>query len=222
MRVATTGLEAVAAVAPSSAIIGIDPAAAQIAYAQKRHPGEGLVRFEVGDAQQLRFFGGTFDRTLLLLALNFIPDPSKALAEMIRVTRAGGSVAAAVWDYGEGMEMLRAFWDEAKALSPAADARDERHMPLCRRGELGTLWRDQRLLDVSEEALTIRTRFASFAEYWSPFLENQGPAGAYVAALGSKERERLRQRLHTRLLGSGPDRTIVLRARAWAVRGTVA
>ncbi len=214
--------EAVAAVAPSSAIIGIDPAAAQIAYAQTRHPGEGLVRFEVGDAQQLRFRDGTFDRTLLLLALNFIPDPSKALAEMIRVTRAGGSVAAAVWDYGEGMEMLRAFWDEANALSAAADARDERHMPLCRRGELGTLWRNQRLLDVSEEALTIRTRFASFADYWSPFLENQGPAGAYVAALGSKERERLRQRLHTRLLGSGPDRAIVLRARAWAVRGTVA
>lgn len=55
---------------------------------------------------------------------------------MSRVTRSGGIVAAAVWDYGEGMEMLRASWDEAVALDSAIAARDERTMPLCTRGEL--------------------------------------------------------------------------------------
>ena len=211
---------AVAAVAPASRIIGIDPAAPYVAFAQARHP-VGLIRFEVGDAKQLRFLDGSFDRTLSLLVLNFIPDPAKALDEMIRVTRPGGTVAAAVWDYGQGMEMLRVFWDEAVALNPAAAARDERHMPLCRQGELGALWREHRLLNTLEEALTIRTRFATFDDYWFAFLGKQGPAGAYVAGLAAGERERLRLRLRRRLLGEGPDRPIVLAARAWAIRGIV-
>jgi SAM-dependent methyltransferase len=213
---------AVAAAAPSSRIIGIDPAAPYVAFARalQRHPGD-LVRFETGDAQQLRFGNASFDRTLSLLVLNFIPDPAKALDEMIRVTRPGGTVAAAVWDYGRNMEMLRIFWDEAIRLNPAMDARDERHMPLCREGELGALWRKHGLLDVSEEALIIETPFASFDDYWSPFLEEQGPAGAYVAALSANEREQLRLRLRRRLLGEGPDRPIALKARAWAVRGIV-
>ena len=211
---------AVAATAPSSRIVGIDPAASYVAYGRTRHTAE-RIRFEVGDAQQLRFADGSFDRTLSLLVLNFIPDRSRALGEMIRVTRAGGVVASAVWDYGQGMEMLRVFWDEAVALSPDADARDERHMPLCRKGELAELWRTHGLRDVSEEALTIRMRFLSFDDYWAPFLEQQGPAGDYVAALEPRQREQLRLRLRRRLLGEGPDRPIVLDARAWAVRGTV-
>ena len=212
---------AVAAIAPSSRIIGLDPAASYVAFAQTRHPGD-RVQFEVGDAQRLRFADGHFDRTLSLLVLNFIPDPAKALDEMVRVTRPGGTVAGAVWDYEQGMEMLRVFWDEAVALNPAADARDERHMPLSRKGELAALWREHRLRDVSEESLTIQTRFSLFDDYWTPFLEKQGPAGDYVAALEASEREQLRLRLRRRLLGDGPDGRIVLRARAWAVRGIVA
>jgi SAM-dependent methyltransferase len=211
---------AVVAIAPASRIVGIDPTASYVAFAQTRHSGDH-VRFEVGDAQQLRFADASFNRTLSLLVFNFIPDRSKALDEMIRVTRPGGIVASAVWDYGEGMEMLRVFWDEAVALSPAADARDERHMPLSRKGELDALWRAHRLRDVSEEALTIRTRFSSFDDYWLPFLERQGPAGDYVSTLTAGDREQLRMRLRKRLLGDGPDHPIVLSARAWAVRGIV-
>lgn len=211
---------AVAAVAPSSRIIGVDPAAPFVAFAQARRPLD-LVRFEVGDAQRLRFQDGSFDRTLSLLVLNFIPDPAKALDEMTRVTRPAGTVAAAVWDYGRGMEMLRVFWDEAIALRPAMDARDERHMPLSRKGELALLWREQGLQDVLEATLTIQTRFVSFDDYWSPFLEKQGPAGEYVASLSAGDREQLRRRLRKRLLGDGPDRRIALAARAWAVRGIV-
>jgi protein-L-isoaspartate O-methyltransferase len=121
---------AVVAAAPSSRVIGIDSAAPYVEFARTRDPGD-LVRFEVGDAQRLRFGDGGFDRTLSLLVLNFIPNRAKAL-----VTRPDGTVAAAVWDYGQGMQMLRVFWDEAIALNPALDARDERHMPLCRKGNL--------------------------------------------------------------------------------------
>jgi hypothetical protein len=116
--------------------------------------------------------------------------------------------------------MLRVFWDEAVALDPSAAARDERHMPLCRQGELGVIWREHRLLDVAQEALTLRTLFSTFDDYWSPFLDVQGPAGAYLATLAARERERLRLRLRRRL-GDSADQPIVLAARAWAVRGMV-
>ena len=92
------------------------------------------VRFVVGDAQALQMPDATFDRVVSLFVMNFIPDRAKALQEMIRVTRPDGVIAAAVWDYGDGMQMLRVFWDEAVALDPAVAARDERNMPLCRRG----------------------------------------------------------------------------------------
>lgn len=211
---------AVVATAPSSRVFGVDQSKPYVAYAQAHHRGE-RVRFEVADAQHLHFANASFDRTLSLLILNFIPEPEQALKEMVRVTRPGGTIATAVWDYGEGMKMLRVFWDEAVALNPAADAKDERHMPLSRSGELSGNWRRHGLENVSAEALTIETRFSSFDDYWSPFLERQGPAGAYVATLSAYDREQLRVNLRRRLLGEGADRPIVLGARAWAVRGTV-
>jgi SAM-dependent methyltransferase len=211
---------AVAAISPSSRVVGIDPAADSVAFAQAHRAGE-LIRFEVGDAQHLRFADRSFTRALSLLNLNFIPDARKALQEMLRVTEPCGTVAAAVWDYGQGMEMLRVFWDEAVALRPEADARDERHMRFSGNGQLATLFHEQPLEDIASEALTIETRFSSFDDYWLPFLEKQGPAGVYAASLPATDDEQLRLRLRRRLLGDGPDGPIILRARAWAVRGTV-
>ena len=208
---------AVSTVAPSSRIVGIDRSEPYVAVARARHHSHRM-RFAVGDAQRLPFDEGNFDRTLSLLILNFVPDPEKALTEMIRVTRPGGTVAAAVWDYGEGMEMLRVFWDEAIALDPRAEENDERHMRLSRAGELAALWREH-LQNVADTALTMETQFSSFADYWSPFLLQQGPAGAHVATLSPDDREQLELRLRQRLLGSRAEGPITLRARAWAVRG---
>jgi SAM-dependent methyltransferase len=211
---------AIAAAAPLSRIVGIDRSEAYVAVARAHHHSP-RVRFEVGDAQQLRFDKETFDRTFSLLILNFVPDPESALEEMIRVTRPAGTIAAAVWDYGEGMEMLRVFWDEANMLAAAAGGKDEREMPLSRAGELLSLWRRHQLENVAERPIAIATPFASFQDFWSPFLLQQGPAGAHVASLSPDDRDRLEQRLRRRLLGDGPDRPIALRARAWAVSGTV-
>ena len=211
---------AVAQAAPSSDVLGVDRSEPFVAFARAHHPRHRM-RFEAGDAQALELDDERFDRTLSLLIVNFIPNPARALSEMIRVTRSGGVVAAAVWEYGEGMEMLRTFWDEAVSLDPDADAKDERHMPLSRRGELAELWRAQTLSDVRDEALSIDTLFFSFDDYWLPFLETQGPAGAYVAGLSEAGRAALEQRLRHRLLGGRPDGPIALRARAWAVRGVV-
>jgi len=109
--------------------------------------------------------------------------------------------------------------DEAVALDPAADAVDERHMPLCRPGELASLWRAAGLADVCEQDLTIELPFASFEDYWSPFTSGQGPAGHYASSLGGTKVEELRNRLRRRLIGEGPDRGFKLAGRSWAVRG---
>jgi SAM-dependent methyltransferase len=169
----------------------------------------------------MRFPDATFDRTLCLLAMNFIPDLYAALGEMIRVTRPGGAVAAAVWDYGEAMEMLRVFWDEACALDAAAESKDERHMPLCRAGELAAMWRRHGLDEVCERPLVVALEFGSFEDFWRPFLAGQGPAGAYAAALPDAQRLRLEQNLRQRLLSAKSDGSITMSARAWAVRGIV-
>jgi len=202
---------------PSVTITGVDPSLAYVGAAQMQLP-DNRVRFIVGDAQTLEFPDATFDKTLSLLVLSFVPDQARALREMSRVTRAGGIVSAAVWDYGEGMEMLRVFWD-AVAVDPAMAARDERHLPLCRRGELAALWRAGGLEDVEEQALTIEMSFKNFDDYWLPFLGGQGPAGAYAASLADAHRAALEARLRRRLLSGRDDGPFMLRARAWAVKG---
>jgi SAM-dependent methyltransferase len=201
-------------------VVGVDLSPEYVAQASSQNT-DARVRFEVGDAGALRLPDAAFDTTLSLLVLNFVPDRQRALSEMIRVTKPGGTVSSAVWDYGEGMEMLRVFWDEVTALDPDAAPRDEKHMPLCRRGELASLLRDAKLEAVSETALTARLRFASFDDYWEPFDLGQGPAGAYVAELSRERKAVLRERLRSRLLGNGADRTLEMRARAWAAKGTV-
>jgi SAM-dependent methyltransferase len=211
---------ALAEAIPSVRVTGVDPSSAYVRYAQARTPGD-RVRFSVGDAQALEIPDASIDKTLSLLVMNFIPDAKKALREMIRVTRLGGVVAAAVWDYGEGMEMLRVFWDEAVALDSTIAARDERNMPLCRPGELAALWRANGLERVEELPITIELSFASFDDYWRPFLGGQGPAGAYAASLSEPRRAALETRLRRRLLGTRQDGPFTLQARAWAVKGTV-
>jgi len=210
---------AVVEAVPSARVTGVDPSSAYVQYAQA-HTSSG-VKFMVGDAQALQLPNASFHRTLSMLAFNFIPDPGRALREMIRVTRDGGVVAAAVWDYGDGMEMLRVFWDEAVALDPAIASRDERNMRLCRQGELAHLWGDNGLEQVRESPLVIELGFASFDDYWSPFLGGQGPAGGYVMSLADAPRRALESRLRERLLAGRQDGPFTLRARAWAVRGVV-
>ena len=125
----TGALAYAAADIPSVNVTGLDPCEAYIRSAQERAAGHP-VRFEVGDAQALPYPDAAFDRALSMLVLNFLATPVTALREMIRVTRSNGVVAAAVWEYGDGMGMLRTFWDEAVALIPDAASRDERRMPV--------------------------------------------------------------------------------------------
>lgn len=197
---------------------GIDPSAAFVAYARE-HVVDARVSFEVGNAQDLLLESSQFDAVVAGLVLNFIPDKSKALSEMARVVKSGGTIAAYVWDYADQMQMMRVFWDAVIALHPAMLEHDEgRRFPLCHPDALQALFESAGLAQVETRSIDIRTCFHDFDDYWSPFLGGVGPAPAYVMSLSEQDRIALRDNIRARL-PEAADGSIDLNARAWAVRG---
>src|SRR4029079_9827490 len=113
------------------------------------------VRVELAAAETLPFGDAQFDHALAQLVVNFMSDAPAGVREMRRVTRAGGTVAAAVWDYAGEMTLLRRFWDAALALDPSASARDEGLMPFCTPDTLAELWSTAGLSDVIVEPVIV-------------------------------------------------------------------
>ncbi|MCB8944260.1 MAG: class I SAM-dependent methyltransferase, partial [Ardenticatenaceae bacterium] len=112
-------------------VTGVDFAAGFIGYAKNMHP-DPIYDFRVGSALDLPVDESQYDGVVSGLALNFFPEPHTAVAQMHRAAKPGGTVALYVWDYAGEMQMLRYFWDAAKALDPQAMALDEgQRFPLC-------------------------------------------------------------------------------------------
>ncbi len=199
----------------------IDIAPVYVEHAQRHHPQPNL-RFAVGDACALRFADGSFDRVLSLLVLHFVPDASRAIAEMRRVAKPGAAVAATVWDVRGGYVANRLFFDTAAALDPAAGARRARNYtrPLTRPGELARAWQDAGFENVVETVLCIRMAFASFADYWAPFDGKDGPQAEYVATLDAAARVRLQDAVRAAYVDGEADGPRDYAAIAWAVKGT--
>lgn len=207
-------------VGPRVEVEAIDLSPAFVGFARERI-GATRARVEVGDAQRLAFPDQSFDWVGSMLVLNFVPDRERAASEMRRVAKRGCPVSACVWDYGGEMEMLRRFWDAATALDPQAASRHEARMPLCRPGELGSLWRAAGFEGVCEGSIGVAMRFVSFEDYWGPFCGGVGPSGAYVASLSIEARQALAALLRAELWSDEPQRERTLEARAWTVAGSV-
>jgi SAM-dependent methyltransferase len=201
-------------------IKGIDSSADFIAHANA-HIFRVCATFEVGDAEALPFEPASFDAVVSGLVLNFVRQPRRMAAEMVRVARPGAAVAAYVWDYADKMELIRYFWDAAVALDPGALELDEgRRFPICKPSPLIQLFEDAGLQKVELSAIDIATRFRDFDDYWAPFLGGQGPAPAYAMSLSDELRAALRDRIRSSL-PIADDGSIPLMARALAVRGRV-
>ena len=203
-------------------VAGIDIAAPYIAFARSR-PGAAGIGFAVGDACRLPYADGGFAAALAQLALNFVPDATRAVREMRRVVQPGGVVAAAVWDFRGGLVFQRLFWDTAAGLDPGAGAARDRLFsgPLALPDGLPALWRDAGLAAVERGSITIRMEYADFADYWEPLLGGQGPVGAYVEGLPAERRRLIEERVRAAFLSGAPDGPRSLTATAWAVRGIV-
>ncbi|PTA67353.1 class I SAM-dependent methyltransferase [Deinococcus arcticus] len=201
-------------------VVGIDQAEGFVAAARDEISDPRAV-FQQGNALALPLRDAAVDATVSGLVLNFVPDHAGMVREMKRVTRPGGTVAAYVWDYAGGMELLRLFWDAAVRLRPQDASLDEaQRFPVCEPQALRALWLAQGLEWVQTQPLEIDTIFQNFDDFWTPFLGRMGPAPTYLALLGEAEQASIREALRDRLRAydGGP---IMLRARAWAVQGRV-
>jgi SAM-dependent methyltransferase len=207
-------------VAGPRAVLGVDASPSFVAHATA-HVADPRVSFQVADARTLPVEDASVDAVVSGLVLNFLPDQPGAVAEMRRVAAPGGVVAAYVWDYAGGMELMRRFWDAAVACDPTVGRLDEgERFAVCAPGPLRALFAGAGLTDVVAGEVVTPTVFTDFDDYWSPFLGGTGPAPSYVATLGDDERAALREWLRGRLRAED-DGSIRLSARAWTVRGRV-
>jgi ubiquinone/menaquinone biosynthesis C-methylase UbiE len=205
-------------VASPREITAIDPSEGYITFARQQ-VRDSRVSFRLGDAQALPEASASYDAVVAGLMLNFVPQPSHAVAEMHRVARVGGTVAAYVWDYAGQMQLMRYFWDAAVALDPAASNLDEgQRFPICQPEPLVQMFRSEGLREVEVYMIDIPTTFRDFDDYWSPFLGGQGPAPGYTMSRSQEQRSALRERIRA-TLPIAADGSIQLIARAWAVRG---
>ena len=143
---------------------GIDPSPEQIAFARARHTAK-LAEFRLGDAMALPFPDNRFDAATMALVIFFVPEPAKGVAEMVRVIRPGGIVAAYAWDMLGGGFPMEPILSEVRALGqktlgpPSPEA--------SRMESLRELWTTARLEVVETRKITVQRTFANFDDYWT-------------------------------------------------------
>jgi SAM-dependent methyltransferase len=194
-------------------VAAVDPSEPFAAASAERVPGADV---QVGAAESLPWPADAFNVALAQLVVNFMSDADEGVAEMRRVVRPGGTVAACTWDYSGGMTMLRTFWDAALSLDPGTpdEALTMRYIDP---DDLRELWQRAGLEEVETDTLVVEASYRDFDDYWEPFTGGVGPAGAYTSSLDPDRREALREECRRRL--GDPDGAFTLSATAWAVKG---
>lgn len=196
------------------AVAAVDPSAPFVEAARERHPGVIVHR---ATAEALPFDGDAFDAALAQLVVHFMTDPIAGLAEMRRITRPGGLVAACVWDFDGGRAPLSTFWQAARELTAGEEIDDESARAGARRGHLVELMSTSGLSDVREAELEVSLEHSTFESWWEPYTRGVGPAGGFVARLDDEGRAQLRDRCRALL----PEPPFRVTAVAWAARGVV-
>ena len=208
---------------PASEVVGINAAVGRVRRLRAKERQVPRVRFEVGDAQALKFKDASFDNTLALLVMNFVPDENKAVAEIApRHPYARHRKCMCLGLRRQECRCSGSFGTKPLRSDPAIEPKDERHIKLSRQGQLGDLWKKAGLTNIKEEPLVMDQAYSSFNDYWEPFTNGAGPGGAYVVSLSQGRREQLETRMRKHLLGDRRNSLpFTLKARAWCVRGEV-
>jgi ubiquinone/menaquinone biosynthesis C-methylase UbiE len=203
-----------------TSIEAFDFSSAYIAYAKARG-ADPRINFQSADACAIPFTDSTFDLTLSMLVLAFIPEPQRAVREMVRVTKPGGTVAACMWDLRGGLVFGRMFWDTAAALDPkAVEARRQTmSRPITRQGGIAGEFKAAGLQNVQETVLTISMNFTDFENFWAPFEGRESGFAIYVSGLDAGQKDRFRSALRLAYLDGAPDGPRSYFASAWAARG---
>lgn len=191
-------------------VCAVDPSAPFVAACRERLPG---VDVRQGAAESLPFEDDTFDLAAACLVVPFMSDPVGGLAEMMRVTRAGGWVGATVWDLAGSRAPMWPLWEAVAEVAP--DHPGEGDFQGGSREGLVAILEGAALRDVESIDLPVTVAHPSFEEWWEPYLLGVGPAGEAVAALGPDGRAKVEEVLR-RSLGAG---AFELTAVAYAARG---
>ncbi len=213
---------ALAKTAGLTEIAAIDYSPVFVAEAIRRN-SDPRVHIRQADACDLPFADGTFDRALALLVLHFVPEAGKAVAQMRRVVRSGGVVAATVWDHYGGMPGMRMMVDTVAALNESGRQLRNRYcfQPMMQPGEMNRTFVEQGLVEVSEAELLLRMDYQNFDDYWAPIAAGEGPLGKYIATFDPPERARTEAAVRDAYEAGRPDGARSFANVAWACRGLV-
>lgn len=192
-------------------VAAIDPSEPFVQACRDRNP---RVDVRTGAAEALPFADGEFDAALACLVVGFMSDAAAGIAEMVRVTRPGGVVAACFWDLAN-MQMLHRFW--AGAAEVAGAGRGEVGLLGSREGDLSALLSGAGLADVHEVTIDAHARYENFDDWWNPLTLGIGPTGLYVRSLDEDRRRAVRAACRRRF--TDPDEPFTLNARAWCATG---
>lgn len=189
----------------------------------KRRNTNSRITVQQADACALPFPDRSFDRAMALLVLHFVPEAERAVAEMCRVVRPGGVVAAAVWDHFGGMPGMRLMWDTVAMLDETAQLLRRQYcfQPMMRPGEMKHSFIAHGLAGVEETSLLIRMEYQSFDDYWDPIAAGEGPLGKYVASLDGARRTLVDAAVRAAYEAGERDGPRSFSAVAWACRGVV-
>ena len=217
-----TGILALAVAEKTRAakIVGIDLSKGFIEYARGKSKDPRLV-FQQGDAQKLPYADNSFDRSMAMLVIQFVPDKLKAIAEMKRVTKTGGAIGTALWDAVAGMSPNQSLWDAATALDLPADIPSARQSASNSAAGLMKLLSEAGLEDITVTDILIERRFSSLDEYWIPLATGEGVPGKLLGSLSPERRKTVKEQMRKNLLGDRIDGSFSIKARAWVARGIV-
>ena len=195
-------------------VAAADPAEHFAEACRARVPGADV---RAAPAEQLPFEDASHDVALAQLVVNFMRDADAGAAQMRRVVRDGGTVAACTWAAGDGMQMLQVFWGAAAELVDPAAGGAESRMRYRTREELAELAAGAGLADVQVERLAVEASYEGFEDFWEPVATAPGPVGAFYARIDDGQRAQVREECRRRL--GDPGGPFTLAAAAWAVRG---
>ena len=192
---------------------GIDPSEGQLAFARTR-PASRLAQFRQGDAMALPFPDNSFDAAVMALVIFFVPEPAKGLAEMARVVRAGGTIAAYAWDMVGGGFPLEPIFAELRPMNvapPKAPSEDASRME-----NLRTLWSATAATEIETRVIKVNRTFASFDEFWNIAMTSS--VGTVIGKMPANDIEQLRSRVRGRLQSDSAGR-VTGTAHANAIKG---
>jgi SAM-dependent methyltransferase len=96
--------EALKRTAPGGFVAGVDPAPGMLAVADELAPE---IEWRPGVAEDIPYPPETFDAVVSQFGLMFFTDRTRAIRDMVRVLKPGGSLAVAVWDTLENSDAYR-------------------------------------------------------------------------------------------------------------------